>query len=231
MIRASRSAEDAQAEAMTAVCVACDGIGGSFRWSAAQLGGRPGYRLWSLRAVSDSNQTEAPPGDERLEAAAPVSRELFQRLFANASVGIALVDRFGRFIEANRAAGELFGASPQELVGGELISLLNEGERAAIAARLAAAADGEVDREPIEIRVERARERTIVLLLSRFVAQGGETSPLPIVSGNSAATDVRANADREGLMLYLIDVTEQKILKLSFRNPKRCRRSANSPVV
>src|SRR5271169_4541134 len=95
MIRVSRSAEDAQAEAMTAVCVACDGIGGSFRWSAAQLGGRPGYRLWSLRAVSDSNQTEAPPGDERLEAAAPVSRELFQRLFANAPVGIAVVDRFG----------------------------------------------------------------------------------------------------------------------------------------
>src|SRR5271170_4516735 len=158
MIRVSRSAEDAQAEAMTAVCVACDGIGGSFRWSAAQLAGRPGYRLWSLRAVSDSNQTEAPLGDERLEAAAPVSRELFQRLFANAPVGIAVVDRFGRFIEANRAAGELFCASPQELVGGELISLLNEGERAAIAARLAAAADGEVDREPIEIPGTPARK-------------------------------------------------------------------------
>src|SRR5271168_1037851 len=204
MIRVSRSAEDAQAEAMTAVCVACDGIGGSFRWSAAQLGGRPGYRLWSLRAVSDSNQTETPLGDERVEAAAPVSRELFQRLFANAPVGIALVDRFGRFIEANRAAGELFGASPQELVGGELISLLNEGERAAIAARLAAAADGEVDREPIEIRVERPRERTIVLLLSRFVAQGGEGCPLPTASADSLATDVCDNSHSAGLMLFLI---------------------------
>ena len=178
----SRSSEDAQAEATTPVCDACDGVAGGFRWAAAQLAGRPGYRLWSLRAVCDSNQTEAPSGEERLEAAAPVSRELFQRLFANAPVGIAVVDRFGRFIEANRAAGELFCASPQELVGGELISLLNEGERAAITARLAAAADGEVDREPIEIRLERPRERTIVLLLSRFVAQGAKAllcRPLP----------------------------------------------------
>ena len=201
--------------------VACDGDAGGFRWSAAQLAGRPGYRLWSLRAVSDSNQSEAPLGDERLDAAAPVSRELFQQLFANAPVGIAVVDRFGQFIEANRAAGELFCASPQELVGGELINLLNESERAAITARLAAAADGEVDREPIEIRLERPRERTIVLLLSRFVAQGGEGSPLPTASANSPPTDVRDNAHSAGLMLFLIDVTEQKNLEAQFSQSQK----------
>ena len=150
-----------------------------------------------------------------------MSRELFQRLFANAPVGIAVVDRFGRFIEANRAAGELFCASPQELVGGELISLLNEGERAAITARLAAAADGEVDREPIEIRLERPRERTIVLLLSRFVAQGDESSPLPTASGDSPATETRDNADSAGLMLFLIDVTEQKNLEAQFSQSQK----------
>jgi PAS domain S-box-containing protein len=217
----SRSAEDAQAEATTAVCDARDGVAAGFRWSAAQLAGRPGYRLWSLRAVSDSDQTEAPPCDGRLKAAAPVSRELFQRLFANAPVGIVVVDRFGRFIEANRAAGELFSASPQELVGGELISLLNEGARAEITARLAAAADGEVDREPIEIRLERPRERTIVLLLSRFVAQGGESSPLPTASGDSPETDVRDDADSAGLMLFLIDVTEQKNLEAQFSQSQK----------
>jgi two-component system, cell cycle sensor histidine kinase and response regulator CckA len=217
----SRLAEDAQAQTTTAVCDACDGVAGGLRWSAAQLAGRPEYRLWSQRAVSDSNQTEAPPGDERLEAAAPVSRELFQRLFANAPVGIAVVDRLGRFIEANRAAGELFCASPQELVGGELISLLNEGERAAIIARLAAAVGGEVDREPIEIRLERPRERTIVLLLSRFVAQGGESSALPTASGDSPATEIRDNADSAGLMLFLIDVTEQKNLEAQFSQSQK----------
>ena len=186
--------------------VACDGDAGGFRWSAAKLSEQSGYRLWSLRAISDSNQTEAPP----------LSRELFQRLFANAPVGVAVVDRFGRFIEANRAAGELFCASPQELVGGELISLLNDGERATITGRLAAAADGEVDREPIEIRLERPRERTIVLLLSRFVAQRSEGSPLPTTSAGSSATGVRDNAHSAGLMLFLIDVTEQKNLEAQF---------------
>ena len=39
--------------------VACDGDAGGFRWSAAKLSERSGYRLWSLRAISDSNQTEA----------------------------------------------------------------------------------------------------------------------------------------------------------------------------
>jgi two-component system, cell cycle sensor histidine kinase and response regulator CckA len=201
--------------------VTCDGDAGGFRWSAARLAELSGYHLWSLRAVSDSNQAEAPSGNERLGAAAPVSRELFQRLFANAPVGVAVVDRFGRFIEANRAAGELFCASPQELVGGELISLLNEGERVAIAARLAAAADGQVDREPIEIRLGRPRERTIVLLLSRFVAQGGESSSLPTASGDSSATDVCANADSAGLMLFLIDVTEQKNLEAQFSQSQK----------
>ena len=82
------------------------------------------------------------------------AREPFQRLFANAPVGIAVVDRFGRFVEANRAAGELLGAPPQQLSGAELTGFLAEAERAAIAARLAAAADGAVDPEPIEIRLE-----------------------------------------------------------------------------
>jgi two-component system, cell cycle sensor histidine kinase and response regulator CckA len=201
--------------------VACDGDAGGFRWSAAKLSEQSGYRFWRLRAVSDSNQTEAPPGDEHLEAAAPVSRELFQRLFANAPVGVAVVDRFGRFIEANHAAGELFCASPQELVGGELISLLNDGERAAITARLAAAADGEVDREPIEIRLERPRERTIVLLLSRFVAQGGEGSALPTASADCSAMCIRDNAHSAGLMLFLIDVTEQKNLEAQFSQSQK----------
>ncbi len=86
--------------------------------------------------------------DREPNSALILSRQPFQRLFANAPVGIAVLDRFGRFVEANRAVGELFGASPQELIGSELIGLLNEGERAALSAKLAMASDGAVDREP-----------------------------------------------------------------------------------
>jgi two-component system, cell cycle sensor histidine kinase and response regulator CckA len=209
-------AAGAPAEAKLAVGVADDAVAGGLRWSAALLAGGSGHRLWSLRSGGASDQTQTMSSGEHREAAETLSRGLFQRLFANAPVGIAVVDRLGRFIEANRAAGELFGASPQELIGSELVGLLNEGERAAIAARLAAA-DGEADREPIEIRLGRPRERTIVLLLSRFDPQEGESSPPATGSGDAAATEAVGNADLAGgLMLYLIDVTEQKNLEAQF---------------
>jgi two-component system, cell cycle sensor histidine kinase and response regulator CckA len=206
-----------QFDRIEAACDVGDLVAGGFRWSVARLAGRTGYRLCRLRAVSAFDQTGTMPGGRQPEAAAMLSPELFQRLFANAPVGVAVVDRFGRFVETNRAAGELFGASPQELIGTELIGLLNQGERAAIGARLAAAAVGEVDREPIEIRLGGPRESTIVLLLSRFDPQEGESSLLPTVSADGAAIDAGGNVDSAGgLMLYLIDVTEQKNLEAQF---------------
>jgi len=210
-------AEGAQAEATMAGRDAGDAAAGGWRWSVTPLAGGPGCHLWSLRASNASDHTEARSDDGRLDLAATLSRELFQRLFADAPVGIAVVDRFGRFVEANRAAEELFGAASQELLGGELIGLLNEGERAAIAARLAAAADGEVDREPIEIHLERPSEKIIVLLFSRFIPKPGETSPVPTASKDAPAIDAHGHADPlGGLILYLIDVTERKNLEAQF---------------
>jgi two-component system cell cycle sensor histidine kinase/response regulator CckA len=51
------------------------------------------------------------------QAALRLSRERFQRFFANAPVGIALIDREGRLEEANRALGELFGAPSPDVTG------------------------------------------------------------------------------------------------------------------
>src|SRR5262249_10204337 len=79
----------------------------------------------------------------------------FQRFFANAPIGSALLDRSGRFEEANRALGELFGLPHQDLIGRALTSLLNEEDRSGIAAKLAAAADGRTECDPIEIRIAR----------------------------------------------------------------------------
>src|SRR5439155_10377999 len=59
--------------------------------------------------------------EREIETALRQSRERFQRFFANAPVGIALIDRFGRLEEANRALGELFDAEPPDLIGQPLI--------------------------------------------------------------------------------------------------------------
>jgi len=132
----------------------------------------------------------------------------FQRFFANAPIGSALLDRSGRFEEANRALGELFGAAPEDLIGRELIGLLNEEDRDTIAAKLAAAANGRTERDPIEIRITRPRDRTIVLFLSRIDDAEGEIS-------------ARGRDRSGGFTLHFIDVTEQKNLEVQFAQSQK----------
>jgi two-component system cell cycle sensor histidine kinase/response regulator CckA len=134
------------------------------------------------------------------EAALRLSRERFQRFFANAPVGIALIDRFGRLEEANRALGELFGASTQDLIGQPLIGFVNDDDRRELAVKLAAAADGSAHPGPIEIRLKAPRDKATVVFLGRLDGEGG---------GDGA------------LMLHFIDVTEQKNLEVQFAQSQK----------
>jgi two-component system cell cycle sensor histidine kinase/response regulator CckA len=134
------------------------------------------------------------------ETALRLSRERFQRFFANAPVGIALIDRFGRLEEANRALGELFGAPQQDLIGQPLIGFLNDDDRREIAGKLTAAADGAPPSGPVEVRLKSTRDKTCVVFLSRL---GGAES------GDGA------------LMLHFIEVTEQKNLEIQFAQSQK----------
>src|SRR5262249_22677883 len=134
------------------------------------------------------------------ETALRLSRERFQRFFANAPVGIALIDRFSRLEEANRAFGELFGALPQDLIGEPLIGFFNEEDRRDVAARLAAAADGPAHPAPLEVRLKGPRERRCVVFLS----------PLDGPDGGDG-----------GVMAHFIDVTEQKNLEVQFAQSQK----------
>jgi len=134
------------------------------------------------------------------ETALRLSRERFQRFFANAPVGIALIDRFGRLEEANRALGELFGTRPQDLIGEPLIGFINEEDRRELAVKLAAAADGGVPPGPVEVRLKGARDKTSVVFLSRLDGPEGGDS---------------------GLILHFIDVTEQKNLEVQFAQSQK----------
>ena len=140
------------------------------------------------------------------------SLERFRRCFANAPVGIALLDRSGRFEEANRAVGELFGTSPQSLKGRQLIELLNATDRDRIATKLAAAADGPVDSEPVEVRPMRPGDKTLVLFLGRL------DDPEDRGLGPDVGTEREPG---EGLTLHFIDVTEQKNLEIQFAQSQK----------
>jgi two-component system, cell cycle sensor histidine kinase and response regulator CckA len=142
------------------------------------------------------------------EMALRLSRERFQRFFANAPVGIALIDRFGRLEEANRALGELFGAASQDLIGEPLIGFVNEEDRRDIAVKLAAAADGAAHPGSVEVRLKGPREKTAVVFLSGL--DGAESGP-----------NAEAGGDTGGLMLHFIDVTEQKSLEVQFAQSQK----------
>ena len=134
------------------------------------------------------------------EAALRLSRERFQRFFANAPIGIALIDRFGRLEEANRALADLFGSSPGDLIGQPLIGFVNEDDRRDLAVKLASAAEGAAPPGPVEIRIRGPQNRTCVLFLGRLDGvEGGDG----------------------GLMLHFIDVSDQKSLEAQFAQSQK----------
>ena len=134
------------------------------------------------------------------EAALRLSRERFQRFFANAPIGIALIDRFGRLEEANRALAELFGTVPGDLIGQPLIGFVNEDDRRELAVKLAGAADGSAPPGPVEVRIKGLRDKTCVLFLGRLDGFEGSDG---------------------GLMLHFIDVTEQKNLEVQIAQSQK----------
>jgi two-component system cell cycle sensor histidine kinase/response regulator CckA len=134
------------------------------------------------------------------EAALRLSRERFQRFFANAPIGIALIDRYGRLEEANRALAELFGAVQGELIGQPLIGFVLEDDRRDLAVKLAGAAEGSAPPGPVEVRIKGPRDKTCVLFLGRLDGFEGHEG---------------------GLMLHFIDVSEQKSLEAQFAQSQK----------
>jgi two-component system, cell cycle sensor histidine kinase and response regulator CckA len=150
------------------------------------------------------------------------SFERFRRCFANAPVGIALLDRTGRFEEANRAVGELFGTAPQYLKGRQLIELLTARDRDRIAAKLAAAADGPADPEPVEVRPMRPGDKTLVLFLGRLDDPEEGALHLDAGTGDAGTGDAGTGDEpAQGLTLHFIDVTEQKNLEIQFAQSQK----------
>jgi two-component system cell cycle sensor histidine kinase/response regulator CckA len=138
--------------------------------------------------------------ERQWELALRRSRERFQRFFADAPVGIALIDRSGRLEEANRALGDLCGAPPPALLGQRLIDFVAEEDRQALARTLRAASEGAMPPRPVDVRLPGPRERSCVVFLSRLDSGDG--------------------GDGE-LMLHFIDVTEQKNLEVQFAQSQK----------
>ncbi|MBV9199209.1 MAG: response regulator [Alphaproteobacteria bacterium] len=140
------------------------------------------------------------------------SLERFRQCFVNAPLGIALLDRNGLFEEANRVVGELFGIAPSSLAGRRLIDFLNAEDRRRVTAKLPTTGDWPEYFEPIEIRLQRPGDKTLVLYFGRLDGRS-------IGAGNLQASAETEVAD--GLAAHFIDVTEQKNLEIQFAQSQK----------
>jgi two-component system, cell cycle sensor histidine kinase and response regulator CckA len=140
------------------------------------------------------------PEREESEEALRQSRRRFHRFFAQAPVGIALLDLEGRFQEANRALGELLGVPPQQLLGRKLLEFLSPEDEEDVTVKLGQAAAGKGVGCPVEIRLIGNREKTAALFVSRLEAAGSRET---------------------GLILHFIDTTEQKSLEMQFAQSQK----------
>ena len=225
LIRSLRESARSGAPASASIPLQPAGRGSSqlFQISVQPGAGRPNLHLWTISPIDAISR----PAPTALQLPAPaatdpdnVELDPHQHFFADAPVGIAVIDGFGRLTKANRALGELFDAVPDTLLGCELIGFLNPEDQEAIAAKLSAAAAGRDDRTPIEIRLAPPSDRTMVLLLSRQAADcdwpGSREPAISSPDEAAAEADLTTAVVRnpaESLTLYFIDVTEQKHLE------------------
>jgi len=133
-----------------------------------------------------------------------LSRQRFRRFFANAPVGIALMDREGRIEEANEALCGLVRLDPLDVIGKLLLGFLHPEDQGAAWAGLKAASQGKSMPDPVEVRLQGTRAKSASLFISRL---GGE---------NTGGGEGEA-----GFILHFIDTTEQKSLQAQFSQSQK----------
>ena len=131
-----------------------------------------------------------------------VSRQRFRRFFANAPVGIALMDGDGRIAEANDALCSLVGLEPVGVIGRPLLEFLRPEDQDAAFSQWRAASEGRVAPGPVEVRLVCAGNKSAQIFISRL--------------GDDAA-DTAGGA----FILHFIDQTEQKSLQAQFAQSQK----------
>ncbi len=111
---------------------------------------------------------------------------------ATRPMGVAFADGQGMLTEANAAFGRFFGASG--LSGRNFGELVDASDKAAVLALIARAAEGQTGQRSVELRAGASHERMAELFASKVAS---------------------------GVVLYLLDVSEQKALETKFAQSQK----------
>lgn len=138
------------------------------------------------------------------QQALSVSEYRFQRLFAEAPIGILLLD--GRYVvmECNHAFHSIMHRPRGGIVGMEMAELIAPRDRTATMDKLSEVMNGFDLSKPLEVHMASDREIITQIFVKRFGMVGKPET-----------------AEQQGLMLYFIDATEQKRLEVQFAQSQK----------
>ncbi|HKJ74532.1 MAG TPA: response regulator, partial [Alphaproteobacteria bacterium] len=159
----------------------------------------PYGRLYGTGAVVRDAREQAE-GPVEPEVLPPSAEARFTRLFADAPVGIALIEKSGLIVEANRTFSQITGVPAADIAGRNFGELLDDEDRAAAAEGLAVAFDVQAAPSVMDVTFRNGQER-VAQMIARGLDDDGAGEPAAIV--------------------YLLDVTEQKNLELRFAQSQK----------
>ncbi len=139
------------------------------------------------------------------QMALSLSEYRFQRLFAEAPIGILLLDSRFMIMECNHAFHSIVHRAREAVINLPIVELLASSDRSSALAQLAHVLAGADLTKPLEVRMDSDREVTAHVFAKRFGAANGK--------GEAGS--------EPGLMLYFIDVTEQKRLEVQFAQSQK----------
>ncbi|MBI1273120.1 MAG: PAS domain S-box protein [Alphaproteobacteria bacterium] len=137
------------------------------------------------------------------------SEQRFQRLFAQAPIGVALVDMNLNVMECNQALVSLLRRTREALINLPLTELIRSDSRDAAETQLRDVLGGRDFVKPLEVHLIADRDVAVLIYVKRFDA--------PALTRQG--TD--PNVTEGGLVLYFIDTTEQKRLEVQFAQSQK----------
>ncbi len=124
----------------------------------------------------------------------------FMRFFDHTPMAIATVDRSGAVVRANARFAKLTQSlKPGAVNTASILDAVNERDRAALAAAIARAAEGQGDIAPVEAALDGAKERW----------------------GEFFVTGVSEPGDAEAAIVYLLETTEKRSLENQFAQSQK----------
>lgn len=135
-----------------------------------------------------------------------VSEQRFERLFAQAPIGVALLDHELQIIECNDSLQRMMRRNRTALLNSKFSDLLRQEDRAETLRQLQSALSGKEMVRPSELHLIGERHVVVLAYIKQFES---------VSKGNAGS------GQENGLVLYFIDVTEQKKMEFQFAQSQK----------